>query len=160
MRRGKAKSLPKTSCVEFPGGCFDLVELEAMASNPKAMMAWMTQNADRVLNALRRYPSPSMTSEQVFERFDMLRDLHNNEQTTEALSLLNILAMGQQQLADGKVVSLNDSIEHSKARRNRATRVRMPKFSEVEEAIPGPMTDEEFANVLAGGTRRGLFRRS
>lgn len=34
------------------------------------------------------------------------------------------------------------------------TDLRMPTWSEVEEAIPGPMTAEEFQNVLAGGTRK------
>lgn len=32
------------------------------------------------------------------------------------------------------------------------------KFDEVEEAVPGPMTDQELANVLRGGTRRSRPR--
>lgn len=40
-------------------------------------------------------------------------------------------------------------------------RVRMPKFNEVVVAEPGPMTDEEYAKVLSGGSRHqwGPWRR-
>lgn len=45
----------------------------------------------------------------------------------------------------------------SELRRMRAaaTQDTVPKsFDEVEQAKPGPMTGEEYANVLAGGTRK------
>lgn len=40
-------------------------------------------------------------------------------------------------------------------------KVRSPKFSELVAAVPGPMTDEEYAKVLSGGTRHewGPWRR-
>lgn len=44
--------------------------------------------------------------------------------------------------------------ELEKARADARSDLRLPTWDEVEEAIPGPMTAEEFQNVLAGGTRK------
>ena len=40
-------------------------------------------------------------------------------------------------------------------------RVHMPKFSEIAEAVPGPITDAELERILSGGSRHewGPWRR-
>jgi PHD/YefM family antitoxin component YafN of YafNO toxin-antitoxin module len=50
----------------------------------------------------------------------VIQDIHSYEQTQETLALLKILALGQQQLADGKVVPLGKGIAQIKARRRSA----------------------------------------
>lgn len=50
----------------------------------------------------------------------VLQDVHSYEQTQETLALLKILALGQQQVDDGKVVSLNEAFDRVRARRQNA----------------------------------------
>ena len=45
----------------------------------------------------------------------VVQDIHSYEQTQETLALLKILALGQQQIAEGKVVPLDDAISRVKA---------------------------------------------
>jgi prevent-host-death family protein len=47
----------------------------------------------------------------------VLQDVHAYEQTQETLALLKILALGQQQIAEGRVIPLDDAIAQIKARR-------------------------------------------
>lgn len=50
----------------------------------------------------------------------VLQDVHSYEQTQETLALLKILALGQQQVADGEFVSLNEAFERARARKRNA----------------------------------------
>ena len=45
----------------------------------------------------------------------VVQDIHSYEQTQKTLALLKILALGQQQIAEGKVVPLDDAISRVKA---------------------------------------------
>ena len=45
----------------------------------------------------------------------VVQDIHSYEQTQETLALLKILALGQQQIAEGQVVPLDDAISRVKA---------------------------------------------
>lgn len=94
---------------------FDLLELEAMASDPDAMEAWILENADIVCELLRGSDSQGRTLED------------------PAVTLRKWLVQYRQIGEDG---------------------IRPPKFGDVEEARPGPMSDEEFARMLAGGDRK------
>ena len=47
----------------------------------------------------------------------VVQDIHSYQQTQETLALLKILALGQQQIADGKLVPLADAVARVKARR-------------------------------------------
>lgn len=59
----------------------------------------------------------SMVITQNGEAKAVLQDIHAYEQTQETLALLKILALGQQQIAEGKVVPLNQAVAKVKARR-------------------------------------------
>lgn len=47
----------------------------------------------------------------------VVQDIHSYRQTQETLALLKILALGQQQSADGRVLPLDDAVARVKARR-------------------------------------------
>jgi prevent-host-death family protein len=47
----------------------------------------------------------------------VLQDIHSYEQTQEALAMLKILALGQTQIAEGKVKPLDEAIRAIKAKR-------------------------------------------
>jgi PHD/YefM family antitoxin component YafN of YafNO toxin-antitoxin module len=47
----------------------------------------------------------------------VIQDIRSYEETQETLALLKILALGQQQIAAGKVVPLDDAVDRIKARR-------------------------------------------
>lgn len=59
----------------------------------------------------------SMVITQNGEAKAVLQDIHAYEQTQETMALLKILALGQQQLAEGKVTPLKDAIARVKSRR-------------------------------------------
>jgi hypothetical protein len=46
----------------------------------------------------------------------VVQDIHSYEQTQQTLALLKILALGQQQIAEGRVVPLDDAVARVKAR--------------------------------------------
>ncbi len=46
----------------------------------------------------------------------VVQDIHSYEQTQETLALLKILALGQQQIAEGNLVPLDDAVARVKAR--------------------------------------------
>ena len=47
----------------------------------------------------------------------VVQDIRSYEQTQETLALLKILALGQQQIAEGRVVPLDDAVARVKFRR-------------------------------------------
>lgn len=50
----------------------------------------------------------------------VLQDIHSYEQTQETLALLKILALGQTQIAEGKVKPLDEAVREIKAKRRSA----------------------------------------
>ncbi|MGH8446305.1 MAG: type II toxin-antitoxin system Phd/YefM family antitoxin, partial [Solimonas sp.] len=50
----------------------------------------------------------------------VLQDIHSYEQTQETLALLKILALGQQEVAEGRLAPLGDAIARIKARKEQA----------------------------------------
>lgn len=63
---------------------------------------------------------PSMVITQNGEAKAVLQDIHSYEQTQEALAMLKILALGQTQIAEGKVKLLDEAIRVIKAKRRSA----------------------------------------
>lgn len=63
---------------------------------------------------------PSMVITQNGEAKAVLQDIHSYEQTQETLALLKILALGQNQIAEGKVKALDEAVREIKARRGSA----------------------------------------
>ncbi|MBI2384337.1 MAG: type II toxin-antitoxin system Phd/YefM family antitoxin [Gammaproteobacteria bacterium] len=63
---------------------------------------------------------PSMVITQNGEAKAVLQDIHSYEETQETLALLKILALGQQQIASGRVVPLDEAVARIKSRRRRA----------------------------------------
>lgn len=63
---------------------------------------------------------PSVVITQNGEAKAVLQDIHSYEQTQETLALLKILALGQDQIARGKVRPLGDAIRQIKSRRRSA----------------------------------------
>jgi len=63
---------------------------------------------------------PSMIITQNGEAKAVLQDIHSYEQTQETLALLKILALGQKQIEEGRVVSLDSAVRQIKARRRAA----------------------------------------
>ncbi|WP_295686585.1 type II toxin-antitoxin system Phd/YefM family antitoxin [uncultured Nevskia sp.] len=62
----------------------------------------------------------SMVITQNGEAKAVLQDIHAYEQTQETMALLKILALGQQQLADGRVTPLKEAMAQVKSRRRTA----------------------------------------
>ena len=62
----------------------------------------------------------SMVITQNGEAKAVLQDIHAYEQTQETMALLKILALGQQQLADGGVTPLKEAMAQVKSRRRTA----------------------------------------
>lgn len=60
---------------------------------------------------------PSMVITQNGEAKAVIQDIRAYEQTQEAMALLKILALGQQQIATGKVHPLGDALAKVKSRR-------------------------------------------
>lgn len=134
----------------------DPLDLEALASDPNEMLRQITVNAEKIIEALVELPPPVLNKAGVLERFAALRDAHRNEANAETAALLLMLMMGQKQLADGEVVSLEEAIAFAKE--HDGTGLLRLKLAEIEMAAPGLMSDQEWANVLAGGTRKGVVR--
>ena len=63
---------------------------------------------------------PALVITQNGEAKAVLQDIHSYEQTQETLALLKILALGQAQIAKGKVKPLDQAIHKIKARRRSA----------------------------------------
>lgn len=62
----------------------------------------------------------SMVITQNGEAKAVLQDIHAYEQTQETMALLKILALGQQQRAEGKVTLLKEAVARVKSRRRGA----------------------------------------
>lgn len=63
---------------------------------------------------------PSLVITQNGEAKAVLQDIHSYEQTQETLALLKILALGQTQLAQGKIKPLGKAAREIKAKRRSA----------------------------------------
>jgi hypothetical protein len=132
----------------------DPLDLEALASDPIELLRQITMNAEKIIGALVELPPPVLAKAGILERFAALREIHRCEANLETAALLQMLMMGQKQLADGRVVSLEEAIAYAKG--HEGASLQRLKFAEIEEATPGPISDQEWANVLAGGTRKDV----
>lgn len=79
-------------------------------------ISYLKAHASEIVRELGAEGS-SMVITQNGEAKAVLQDIHAYEQTQETLALLKILALGQQQLAAGKVVPLGEAVASVKARR-------------------------------------------
>lgn len=82
-------------------------------------ISYLKAHASEIVRDLA-HQGPSMVITQNGEAKAVLQDIHSYEQTQETLALLKILALGQQELAEGKTVPLADGIARIKARRKAA----------------------------------------
>lgn len=78
-------------------------------------ISYLKAHASEIVRDLAQHGA-SMVITQNGEAKAVIQDIHRYEQTQEALALLKILALGQQELADGKVVPLAEGIARIKAR--------------------------------------------
>ncbi len=83
-------------------------------------ISYLKAHASEIVRDLGK-SAPAMVITQNGEAKAVLQDIHSYEQTQETLALLKILALGQQQIAEGKIVPLDDAIDRIKASR-RGTR--------------------------------------
>ncbi len=79
-------------------------------------ISYLKANAADVLAQLAAEREPLVIT-QNGEAKAVLQDVASYEQTQETLALLKILALGQQQVADGKVKPVADVIERLRATR-------------------------------------------
>jgi len=79
-------------------------------------ISYLKAHASAIVRDLAQH-GPSMVITQNGEAKAVLQDIGSYEQTQETLALLKILALGQQELADGKVAGLAEAIATIKARR-------------------------------------------
>lgn len=79
-------------------------------------ISYLKAHASEIVRDLAQY-GPAMVITQNGEAKAVIQDIHSYEQTQETLALLKILALGQQELAAGKVVPLAEGIARIKARR-------------------------------------------
>lgn len=79
-------------------------------------ISYLKAHASEIVRELGKN-GPSMVITQNGEAKAVIQDIHSYEQTQETLALLKILALGQQQIAQGKVAPLDDAIEQVKSRR-------------------------------------------
>jgi prevent-host-death family protein len=82
-------------------------------------ISYLKAHASEIVRDLAQH-GPSMVITQNGEAKAVIQDIHSYEQTQETLALLKILALGQQELADGKVVPLGEGIARIKAGRKPA----------------------------------------
>lgn len=79
-------------------------------------ISYLKAHASEIVRDLAKR-GPSMVITQNGEAKAVLQDIHSYEQTQETLALLKILALGQHQVAAGKVVPLDEAIAQVKSRR-------------------------------------------
>lgn len=82
-------------------------------------ISYLKAHASEIVRSLGQH-GPSLVITQNGEAKAVIQDIHSYEQTQETLALLKILALGQQQLAEGKVVPLDEAVASVKSRRRRA----------------------------------------
>jgi prevent-host-death family protein len=78
-------------------------------------ISYLKAHASEIVRDLAQ-SGPSMVITQSGEAKAVLQDIHSYEQTQETLALLKVLALGQQELAEGKVVPLAEGIAGIKRR--------------------------------------------
>jgi prevent-host-death family protein len=79
-------------------------------------ISYLKTHASEIVRGLGKQ-SQAMVITQNGEAKAVLQNVHDYENTQETLALLKILALGQRQIADGKVMRLNDAIARIKSRR-------------------------------------------
>ncbi|MCH9826588.1 MAG: type II toxin-antitoxin system Phd/YefM family antitoxin [Gammaproteobacteria bacterium] len=82
-------------------------------------ISYLKAHASEIVRNLAQH-GPAMVITQNGEAKAVLQDVHSYEQTQETLALLKVLALGQQELAEGKTVPLAEGIARIKARRRPA----------------------------------------
>lgn len=82
-------------------------------------ISYLKANAAEIVRELREERA-AMVITQNGEATAVLQDIHSYERTQETLALLKILALGQEQVAAGKVVPLGVAVERVKRRRRSA----------------------------------------
>jgi prevent-host-death family protein len=82
-------------------------------------ISYIKAHASKVIRELQAQQEPLIIT-QNGEAKVVMQDIQSYEQTQETLALLKILALGNQQIAEGKVQPAVDAVKH--IRENRKTR--------------------------------------
>jgi len=82
-------------------------------------ISYLKTHASEIVRGLESNGS-AMVITQNGEAKAVLQDIHSYEETQETLALLKVLALGQQQIAAGKLVPLDDAVARVKSRRRGA----------------------------------------
>ncbi|MBO3276433.1 type II toxin-antitoxin system Phd/YefM family antitoxin [Pseudomonas schmalbachii] len=82
-------------------------------------ISYLKANAAEVLSRIAEQREPLIIT-QNGEAKAVLQDVASFEETQEALALLKILALGQQEVADGKVKPVADVVSRLRAKRDSA----------------------------------------
>lgn len=77
-------------------------------------ISYLKANAADVLNELRQVREPLIIT-QNGEAKAVLQDVASYEETQETLALLKLLAMGQQDVVEGRLTPLKDAMERIRA---------------------------------------------
>ncbi|MEQ9491680.1 MAG: type II toxin-antitoxin system Phd/YefM family antitoxin [Alphaproteobacteria bacterium] len=77
-------------------------------------ISYLKANAAQVLDTLRKTGEPMIIT-QNGEAKAVIQDIRQYEETEETLALLKILAHGEKQAAEGKVVSVEEAFRQARA---------------------------------------------
>ena len=81
-------------------------------------ISYLKANAAEVIRELAEQREPLVIT-QNGEAKAVIQDVASFEQTQETLALLKILALGNRQIEDGKVVSAKDAVQRLRDKRSR-----------------------------------------
>jgi prevent-host-death family protein len=80
-------------------------------------ISWLKSNAAEALDTLAESREPQVIT-QNGEARAVIQDLRSYEETQETLALLKVLALGNREIEQGKVLSLKDAIDRIRALRS------------------------------------------
>ena len=81
-------------------------------------ISYLKANASDVVNQLQEHREPLIIT-QNGEAKMVVQDIESYEKTQQTLALLKILALGQQEIAQGQIVEASIAIEQIRSRRER-----------------------------------------
>ncbi|MAY25494.1 MAG: type II toxin-antitoxin system Phd/YefM family antitoxin [Polycyclovorans sp.] len=82
-------------------------------------ISYLKAHAAEIVRSLGESGAPMVITQNGHAKA-VLQDVHSYEQTQETLALLKILALGQQQVADGKVMGLDEAFDRARGKRRNA----------------------------------------
>lgn len=82
-------------------------------------ISYLKAHAAEIVRSLGESGTPMVITQNGHAKA-VLQDVQSYEQTQETLALLKILALGQQQVADGKVMGLEAAFDRARGRKRKA----------------------------------------